>query len=137
MTQQEANKEAIRVFLSYSQEDKKFVERMRNILTHRPDVQLFQPEMLTAGEDWRGRLREELLNCNLFMILLSPDSVNSEWVLSELGAAWAVDKPIIAATTEPEASYSLPVSAQGIRYFELQELEKPEVLNRIITGYEE
>ena len=38
--------------------------------------------------------------CDIFLVLLSPDSVNSEWILPEIGAAWALNKLIVPIVTQ-------------------------------------
>ena len=132
------NNEALRVFLSYAAADRTQAQKLQRLLAQRPNVRIFTMEALSAGEDWESRLKEELSQCQVFILILSPNSVDSGWVLSELGAAWALDKPILPVITDPEVSSKLPlkVELRGVKPVELKDLEKPEVVNEILAHYE-
>lgn len=134
MTQKEARKEDLRVFLSYSVQDRERARGLIRTLSSRSDVRVFDSATLSAGEDWRSQLKEEILGCDVFLVLLSPDSLDSEFVMQEVGAAWAIEKPIIVALTDSATAYELPVPPD--RVLALKELEKPEVISRVITDYE-
>jgi hypothetical protein len=55
-------------------------------------------------ERWEPRLRIELQSARCLLLLLTPRSQNSTWVMIEAGAAWALEKEIVPATmfVEPE-----------------------------------
>jgi len=93
--------------------------------------------MLSAGEDWESRLRDELSQCDIFVALLSPDSVHSEWVLQELGAVWALNKPIIPVVTHLELFSEIPLELRGVQSVEIKDLESPEIINQILEHYRE
>ena len=42
------------------------------------------------GEDWQERLRQALCAASEVIIILSPAALQSQWVMMELGAAWAL-----------------------------------------------
>jgi hypothetical protein len=65
-------------------------------------------------------------------VLLSSNSVDSNWVLQELGAAWALDKPIIPVVTNPDVFSKIHLTLSGIQFIETKDLEKPETMNQII-----
>lgn len=137
MTQKEKRKQALRIFLSYATADRVYAHKLQSLLSQRPNVRIFTTETLSAGEDWQSRLKDELSQCDVFLVLLSPNSVDSKWVLHELGAAWAIDKPIVPIVTHPEVFSKIPVMLSQTQFVEIKDLEKPEVINQILERYEE
>jgi hypothetical protein len=137
MTQKEKRKRVLRIFLSYAVADRVYAHKLRGLLSQRPNLHIFTTETLSAGEDWESKLKDEISQCDIFVVVLSPNSVNSKWVLHELGAAWAINKPIIPVVTHPEVFSRIPVTLSKVQLVETNELEKPEVINQILEHYEE
>jgi serine/threonine-protein kinase len=125
------DKQHIKVFLSYSADDKSEINFLKQVLLQRPEVELFSSEMLSAGEDWRNRLKNELHSCDYFIVLLTPKSLSSEWLLQELGAAWVLDKNIIPIFTQKEIISKLPVDLSKYELMYFNEIKGPQSFNRI------
>lgn len=136
-TQEEKGKQVLRVFLSYAMEDRTDAHKLHSLLSQRPNIRIFSTETLSAGEVWESKLKEALSQCDIFVVLLSPFSVNSKWVLHEIGAAWALNKPIIPIVTHPDMFSKIPLTLRGIRLVEIKELEKPEAISQIIEHFKE
>lgn len=136
MSRREKGKPASRIFLSYVRADKAHANKLRSLLSQRPNVRVFTTETLSAGEDWESKLKDELSQSDIFMVLLSSNSVNSKWVLHELGAAWALDKPIIPVVINPGVFSKIPVMLRELQSVEIKDLENPEVIDQILEGYE-
>jgi len=134
--QKEKGKQTIRIFLSYVTADREYAHKLYSLLSKRPNLYIFTPEMLSAGEAWESILKKELSQSDIFVVLLSANSVDSEWVLHELGAAWALNKPIIPVVTHPEVFSKIPLTLRQIKLIEIKELEKPEVIDQILERYE-
>lgn len=132
----EAGKEGLRVFLSYTSADKAHARRVHRILSQRPNLHVFTTESLSAGENWESKLRDELARCEIFVVVLSPNSVDSKWVLHELGAAWALDKPILPIVTDREVFSRIPLELRGVKPVEIEDLEKSGIIGQIIENYE-
>src|SRR5438067_6824935 len=105
---EDKNKTRLRVFFSYAAADSASAHRLRSLLSQHPNLQVFTTDILSAGEDWVSHLKSELSACDLFVVLLSPNSLESNWVLSEIGAAWGLDKPIIPVVTNKEILSNIP-----------------------------
>jgi hypothetical protein len=45
-------------------------------------------EFLHPGQDWEAALRQEAMGCDCFVVLVSPNSGESEWVKNEI--RWAL-----------------------------------------------
>lgn len=135
--QKEKAKRTLHIFLSYTVADRAQAHKLRSLLSQRSNLRIFTTEMLSAGEDWRSKLRDELSQCDIFVVLLSSNSVNSPWVLQELGAAWGLSKLIIPIVTHPEVASKIPAPLNEIQSIEIEDFEKPEVVNQILEHYEE
>jgi nucleoside 2-deoxyribosyltransferase len=115
------------IFLSYASGDRQIARKLRASLSRWTHAQVFTPEDLDIGDRVDMRLRNELSRSDVFVILLSPASVSSPWVLHELGAAWALKKPIAAVTTtanEPK----VPVNVDS--WISMEEIDDPEAMKR-------
>ncbi len=136
--QKEKTKQMLRVFLTYSKTDGEYARRLRSLLSRYLNLHIFTPEMLSAGEDWLSKIKNEVSQCDVFIALLSPDSINSEWILSEMGAAWALNKLIIPVITQPELFSEIPIDLGKYQPLEIKYLEEhPEAMDQIFEYYEE
>lgn len=136
--QKEKDKQVLRIFLSYVAADREYARKLRNLLSRRPNLHIFTPEMLSAGGDWVSILKDEISQCDIFIVLLSPDSVSSPSVLSELGAAWALDKLIIPVVTHPEVFSKIPMDLRKVQSVEIKDLEShPEAIRLFFERYGE
>jgi hypothetical protein len=128
---------ALRIFLSYAAEDKEHARKLSPILlSHRPEARLFTTETLSAGQDWESILKEEISQCDLFMVLVSRNSVDSVWVLHEFGAAWALDKPIIPVVANMSMLSRIPVTLSQYQVVRIEDIEKPDAIEQVLERYE-
>ncbi len=73
----------INVFIIYAREDS---EKMRRLLTHinpfiKPyDLIIWNDECLEAGQEWKPHIESRLEQTDLFMLLVSVDFMNSEFI---------------------------------------------------------
>jgi nucleoside 2-deoxyribosyltransferase len=114
-----------------------FARHVRNLLVHRVNAQVFTTEDLSAGEKWESKLRNELSSTDVVVALLSPRSVDSSWVLHEIGAAWALEKPIIPVVTRRDVLNKMPVSLDRARIIELTDVDTRENADKFVDGFEE
>lgn len=82
------NDEKIRVFISYSSEDKLVGAEVRKILD-RYDIEAFLAhDDIHVSEEWKERIIDELNKADVFVALLSDAFKNSEWAPQETGMAY-------------------------------------------------
>lgn len=85
----------MKVFISHSSKDKWAARRIsEDIESVGVDTFLDEKDIKT-GESIDGSMKEHLSDCDDFLILLSPASLKSEWVLIELGGAMALGKRVV------------------------------------------
>lgn len=131
----EKGKKLFRVFLSFAQQDKANAEKLRNLLAHYLDARVFTADSLSVGENWRKRLKDEISRTDLYIILLSPHGFQSSYAMQELGAAWALKKPVLSISTDPQLVNKLPVEISDVQYVDLQEFDDSKAIERIFEPY--
>ncbi len=100
------------IFISYSKKDtRKLASDLAAALNARPGITAWVDLSLRAGPSWETQIQSEILRCDYFVVLYSPDinrHLNGEdesYVLTEISyAKYTAKKPIIpvmAQTTAP------------------------------------
>lgn len=88
-----------RIFISHSHLDNDFgtklAQDLRRVLVNEDAVFYDVLGGLHGGERWWNKIVEELTARDVFLIVLSPDSMNSLWVIRELDVALNENKYII------------------------------------------
>lgn len=104
----------IDVFLSHSNKDKKIATELKSILSHY-DIQVFLAhEDIDVGEEWLAKLYDEIQNCNVFFMLLSPNYHASQYTDQEAGIALNMNKPILQICIDETEPYGFTSKYQAI-----------------------
>lgn len=89
-----------KVFISYSTDDFPIVERVRRLLQSE-DIEVFVAEYsVEPGERLTSKIEKGIRDSDLFVLLWSRHSKESEWVPQEIGIAKSQGKPIIPVVLE-------------------------------------
>jgi hypothetical protein len=89
------------VFISYSHADHEFVSRLAIDLEDRgADVWIDKMD-LHAGTEWRDRITQGVRDCTVFVPVVSPESLESEWASREVGMAIEYSKPVLPLLYRP------------------------------------
>jgi hypothetical protein len=72
------------VFLSHSAKDKQFVSSLARVLRRYKVPYWYSKFSLEGAQQWHDEIGKALRHCNWFVLILSPNSVKSEWVKHEL-----------------------------------------------------
>lgn len=85
-----------RIFISYSRADTLFIEELIPLLRRAfPGHDLWYDREITGGEDWWNRILSEIAACDLFIYLLSNDSLESKYCQNEITEALRLQKAIL------------------------------------------
>lgn len=88
------------VFISHASEDTWIATQMARRIEERTaqnGVEVFIDELsLKGGDRFRTEIKTALRECNEMVVLLSPASVNKQWVILEIGAVAVQEKRITA-----------------------------------------
>jgi hypothetical protein len=77
----------VEVFLSHSSEDADVARRVAEVLVSHGIPVFSTPSNLIGAQQWQEEILKALQRCDWFMVLLSPDAVNSLWVRREIAIA--------------------------------------------------
>ena len=94
------SKTTTRVFLSYSHDDAAAAEKLRARLGLIPEVRTLLDGGISSGSNWAVKIRKALKESDVVIVLASPESLSSDRVLTEWGAAWGLEKHILVILLE-------------------------------------
>ena len=122
------------VFVSYSHKDNDKVHAIIAALKARM-CRTWYDEGLTPGESWNDSIAEHLRDSSEFLLFISPDSVKSKYVLSEVNYALSKDKhviPVILRKTDMPVGLEMMLSS--IQFFDVSDSDSvSEAVNMIAS----
>ena len=121
-----------RIFLSHAMADRETARRVQNAFSRHAGVRVFASGMLSSSSNWRAKLKAELINSSVFIVLLSPKTLESDWVKWEIGAAWVLEKPFVIVRTHPEMEVNLLVEVTPEYLVNLEDLDEPGIVRQIL-----
>lgn len=83
------------IFISYSSKDQEIANSLYKILNDFQLAPFMASESIIAGNDWKNKIIEKLNESSIVLILLTENSISSQAVLHEIGAALFTNKVII------------------------------------------
>ncbi len=85
-----------RIFISYSRADGVFVEELVPLLQSvYPNHVIWYDQRISGGDDWWRMILGEISACDIFIYLMSNDSLISPYCQAEFEEAWRLQKPRI------------------------------------------
>jgi hypothetical protein len=87
--------EEVKTFISHSSRDKWIARKLSEEITELGCETFLDEKDIETGETIDEEIHSHLHDCDDFLLLLSPDSIKSHWVLIELGGALALRKRIV------------------------------------------
>src|SRR5260221_7257054 len=91
-----------RIFISYSHSDARFVSDLVPLLNKVfPNHQIWYDEHISGGQDWWKRILREIQGSDLFMFLVSNDSLMSDYCQAEYREALPLQKPCLPVVIRP------------------------------------
>ena len=92
-------KSPLKIFLSYAHEDFKIKERVLTYLKpllRENKVEIWHDSMIRPGDDWDDEVQTSLDQCDIYLLLISPDSIASDYIIfKELQIAYQKNKRIL------------------------------------------
>lgn len=111
------------VFLSYSERDEKSAALIREKVAAAGARLFMAPKEISPGDDFAVTIRNALRHSRELWLLLSPHSIKSEWVTTEWGAAWVLEKKIVPILYRSDVS-ALPDRLRGIQSVDLHAIDE-------------
>lgn len=114
-----------RIFISYSTDDKKWLDQ---ILPHlRPlvrneSIHVFSNKNIQIGQDWRGEIRDALESASIAILLVSPNFLASDFIMSQ-------ELPPLLAAAEERGVVIMPVIVDHFLYEMVPSLARFQAVN--------
>ncbi len=105
------------VFISYSRKDLEFVDRLANDLKTTGFEVWYDLSGLEPGTRWRQEIQNAIQDSQYFLVVLSPNSIISDWVEREFLFASEQDKKIIPLLYLP---CTLPMWSLNLHFIDMQ-----------------
>jgi hypothetical protein len=110
----------VKTFISYSRTDSKFANFLESELQRRGYSLWRDQTDIIAGQNWEKMINRAIEICSHFIIILSPNSINSQEVKRELSVAINLSRPIIPILI---ADCEIPSEISRINYINWIELQ--------------
>ncbi|MBL8162157.1 MAG: toll/interleukin-1 receptor domain-containing protein [Anaerolineae bacterium] len=109
------------VFLSYSRKDSAIMQRLRDDCAA-AGLSVWTDAGIEPGTPlWKDSIERAIETAGCLIVILSPDSKQSEWVKRELDYAHAQRKPIFPVLARGDESSAVPFALSGTQFVDLQQ----------------
>ncbi len=95
-------------FVSYATRDQQRATRLSEMVEAMGFRCFLDKHDIEPGEQIDQRIKQGIIKCSHFLLVLSPASYKSQWVHFELGAAWALGRKLVTFLQHP-AQDLLPI----------------------------
>ena len=120
-----------KVFISYSRKDIKFARRMASDLEKAGFDVWWDISDLKGGDEWVRFIPAAIESSQYIVVLLSPDSIESEWVEREYSYAIRQRKKIIPAMIK---SCAVPFSLHTLNYVDFINVDYATGVNNLLVA---
>jgi len=130
------------VFISYRRKDLEFVTQSHQELTNRGISAWFDMENIEVADHWRSSIAEGIRACKVFVLVLSPDAVESVNIRKEVDLAETHGKKIVPLMwRKTDVPVAFEYSLAGLQWIDFKEIASQEnfdqladVINRLLGG---
>ncbi|MBD2451746.1 TIR domain-containing protein [Nostoc sp. FACHB-152] len=119
-----ANNLMTQVFLSYSNQDRAVMEKIRNSLQRESITVWTNTTDIKTGEEFHEAIKRGIEQADNIVYLLSPDAVNSTYCQQELDLAVTLNKRIIPLLVQETDLMQVPSALRNLQYIDLTDNEK-------------
>jgi TIR domain len=113
---------AFDIFLSYSALDQEPASLVYDKVIAAGGRIFMAPKEIQPGDDFAATIRNVLIHSKELWLLLSPNSIKSEWVTTEWGAAWVLEKKIVPILYRCDHN-ALPDRLRGTHSIDLHRID--------------
>jgi len=122
------------IFISYSRKDISIVDDFAKMLDHdRRDI--FHDVSILGGEEWWDLILDKILQCDIFIFVLSKNSRNSDACLAELNWAVGLNRYILPIRIDRIDIHSIPVlSRMQVLDYQASDLKSLKLIEQSIQS---
>jgi hypothetical protein len=110
------------VFISYSQQDRVIARGLADFLVAR-DYDVWWDPALVSGENYRDKIKHELAGAKAAIVIWTPNSVESDWVIDEAEVAKKSGK-LVPTKIEDLDYLAIPMGFRGLHTDLVTEFER-------------
>jgi len=123
-----------KIFISYSRKDLDFVDKFAEDLQQAGYDVWYDLTDLEGGDHWADELQAAIDESDVYVLVISPNSVDSEWVEKEFIYADSKDKRIVPVFYEQT---DLPLWLINIHYVDIQGRKYKENFPQILEAFDD
>ncbi len=123
----------MKLFISYAHNDIAKVEELAGYLRNGSHDAWYDHELL-PGQFWKKELKLQVESCDVFVYVVSRDSLNSEWCIREYRIAKKAKMPIIPVLIDKAAVYLMNEELGEIQYSDFCDGFKPDKIAKLMGG---
>jgi hypothetical protein len=108
------------VFISYSREDRAFVDRLSKDLRLGGITTWQDTKEIAAGENWREAIEQSLRQASVMLYVASTQSAASHWMTKELEAVFSRGTRVIPLILDNQGEQELPVFLRDYQWVDFR-----------------
>lgn len=108
------------VFVSYSRDDSSFADRLATDLSAKGIEVWMDKKRIKPGDPWDSTVQKALIDCEYFMVVLSPISVSSQNVLDEITYALNNNKRILPVLVLDIKDSDIPLRVSRLQWIDFR-----------------
>ena len=126
--------ELIKIFVSYSHEDKDFAQKLFKALTA-VGIDNFIDSKIIFNENYHSKIEDVIRESSHFLCLVNRSSLSSRWVHHEINLARKYEKKIIPVLLQPDVQLE-PTFDNNIQYIQMhdKDLSEQTLIERLIDA---
>ena len=105
-------------FISYSQTDADFARQLNEALQLQGKTTWFDQESILVGDDFKKEIWRGIEQCNNFLFIISPSSIDSPYCEKEANYALSLNKRMTNIWYRPVAVDKLPAALKNIQWID-------------------
>ena len=109
---------SLEVFISYSRADADFARKLNDALTEVGKLTWFDQESIASGANFQQEIYRGIENCDNFLFIISPKSVNSPYCADEVEFAQKLNKRFVTVVYQPVPSQDLHPALAKIQWID-------------------
>jgi hypothetical protein len=123
------------IFISYSRMDREFVDELIGQVENRGFDVWVDRKDIGGGKEWRAAISQAISECSFFMLVLSPNSVDSRKVTQEVSLADEQGRKIIPIRYQQcEVPHELNLQLAGLQWIDFVENSNEDAMEQLFRA---
>ena len=119
-SQRQTTDTVLDVFISYSRADADLARKLNENLQELGKTTWFDQESIAVGEDFQKEIEKGIENCDNFVFIISPRSINSHYCVDEVEHAFRLNKRFITILHQPVEKKDLHPALARVQWIDFR-----------------